>query len=54
MEKYKTGEFCNGTCNVPAEAQAVACTELPDSALKEDFRMFCNKWLPKRYFLMQN
>lgn len=48
MANYK---ICD-TCSIDRETQAVACTEVPDSALREDFRSWCNKWLPKRSELL--
>jgi hypothetical protein len=35
-------------CSLDWEIEAVACTELPDSALRDDFIAWCNKYLPKR------
>lgn len=49
---YKKGTECGGTCNVPAEAEAIACTEMPDAMLRPDFLAFCNKYLPNRAALL--
>ncbi len=54
LKNYYNGSVnvCSDTgCDIAAEAQAYACTEMPDYALSPDFVMFCNKWLPQRYSL---
>jgi hypothetical protein len=50
MKPYHTS-ICNGACDLNMEAEAIACTEMPDSALQSDFIAWCNKYLPQRYSL---
>lgn len=48
MQRYRDGSACNGTCNLNIEIEAVACTELPDYLLQQQFINYCSKYLPKR------
>lgn len=49
---YRTGEACAGTCEkIQQEAQAVACTEIPDDQLRVDFVAWCTKYVPDRAVL---
>jgi hypothetical protein len=49
MATYRTN-LCPD-CSMSRENEAVACTEMPDRALREDFVAWCNKYLPQRYSL---
>ncbi len=54
VEPYRTGEACAGVCErIEDEIEAIACTELPDSFLREDFIAWCNKHIPNRDLLFQ-
>jgi hypothetical protein len=52
MDDYQKTPVCNGKCHISQEAEAVACTELPDAALSPDFIAFCNTYLPHRAELL--
>lgn len=51
MAYWQDGTACGGTCNLGNETEAVACTEVPDYALRPDFVGWCDKYLPKRSLL---
>lgn len=51
MAGYRAGTVCGGSCDMNKETEAVACTELPNSVLQQQFIDYCNKYLPKRYSL---
>jgi hypothetical protein len=52
MEKYRQPGFCEIDCDIHTEAEAIACTEIPDRVLRNDFIAWCNAQLPHRYTLL--
>lgn len=49
MEPYRSNQHCTSNCiSFEFEAQAVACTELPDNQLRADFAAWCTKHIPHR------
>lgn len=51
MDNYRLTETCSGACDIHQELEAVTCTEISDTYLREDFIAWCNKHLPRRNLL---
>lgn len=54
MATYRTPTYCpGGNClSIRTETKAIACTEMPDYQLGQEFIDWCNKHLPKRSLLL--
>lgn len=52
MVNYRKPGFCGSDCNIQHEAEAIACTEIPDYVLTLEFTAWCNLYLPHRSTLL--
>ncbi len=50
MREKLSGYSCDGTC-LAAESEAYACTEMPQHLISDEFKKYCEEFIPNRQLL---